>query len=202
MSCARVIDSMVSSGFQLEPRKRKRILRDAEANALGVLKCLNVLHSNQVFPFMKTASTLSTLAILALGALGTLPCLASEYRCCLPWDVLVVNEKGQPLANCTVVQEWGYSFGRNATNFTDQTVTDKSGRVRLPQRGVAYPISLGEQLAKRLTVQPGLGPWANIYVWKTGFEGQLVYPKHDNRVDYTTNGLFSRIVLRPPDKLK
>jgi hypothetical protein len=140
---------------------------------------------------MKTAYSLVFLVVSSL--LG----LAAEYRCCLPWEVVVVNEQGQPLPSCTVVQEWGYNFGQNATNFTDSVTTDTAGRVRLPQRGVAYPKSTAEKLADRLTVRPGLGAWANVFVWKTGYDGQFVYIKHDSRVVYTTNGLFSRIVLRP-----
>ena len=145
---------------------------------------------------MKTAYSLLFLAVSSL--LG----FAAEYRCCLPWEVLVVNQQGQPLPDCTVVQEWGYNFGSTATNFTEQVVTDSTGRVRLPQRGVAYPITVREKVADRLAVRPGLGPWANVFVWKTGYEGQFVYLKHDARAVYTTNGLFSRVVLRsaqPPN---
>ena len=139
---------------------------------------------------MKTAYSLVVLTLSSL--LG----FAAEYRCCLPWEVLVVNEQNQPLANCSVVQEWGYNFGSNATNFTDQAATDQAGRVRLPERGVAYPISLSEKLAKHLTVRPGLGPTASIFVWKSGYQGQFVRLQPDARVTYTTNGLFSRVVLR------
>lgn len=110
-----------------------------------------------------------------------------------------MSEQGQPLPGCAVVQEWGYNFGRNATNFVEQTTTDAAGRVLLPQRGVAYPISLSERAAKRLMVRPGLGPWTSLFVWKRGYESQKLYVKHDTRVTYTTNGLFSRIVLHPSD---
>ena len=114
----------------------------------------------------------------------------------------MVNEQGQPLPNCTVVQEWGYNFGNNATNFSEQVTTDNAGRVRLPQRGVAYPKSTAEKVADRLMVRPGLGAWANVFVWKSGYDGQFVYLKHDSRVLYTTNGLLSRVILRPAETPK
>lgn len=141
---------------------------------------------------MKTAITLLWLA------LSTALAFAEDYRCCLRWDVQVVDDRGQPLPQCTVVQEWGYNFGNIATNFTEQASTDKAGRVRLPERGVAYPISTVEKVIDRVTVRKGLGAWANIFVWKEGFEGQFVYSKNDARAVYTTNGIFSRVVLRPP----
>jgi hypothetical protein len=140
---------------------------------------------------MKTACTLTSLL------LGLFTATADDYQCVLPWALQVVDDHGQPVARCTVMQEWGYNFAGAATNFTAEVATDPNGRVQLPARGVAYPKTATEKFLDRVTVRNGLGPWASLYVYKQGYEGQWVYSKNDFRAVYTTNGIFSRIVLKP-----
>ncbi len=140
---------------------------------------------------------------LLLFLVSGLVCIAENFRCCPPWQVAVVNQEGKPLADCTVIQEWGYNFGDLATNFTATVTTDAKGHALLPGRWLSRtggsPL---KKLANDLSLRPDVGPWASLFVWKQGYDHQMIMLKNDSRVLYTTNGVYSRIVLSPAEGSK
>lgn len=140
----------------------------------------------------------TTWTVLLLVA-GGLLAAADPFKVTPPWEVRVTDTNGQALANCTIVQEWGYNLGNLATNATAKVTTNQKGVAHLPERWIRSPVEKSplRKVVEQLSVQPGVGPWANLYVWKPGYAGQFIYLKRDSRVLYTTNGVVSTVALEP-----
>lgn len=142
-----------------------------------------------------------TLALVFLLIGCCFPGAADEFKSCPPWEVTVVDEAGKPLANCTVLQEWGYTIFETSTNCVTNVVTDAAGRVTLPERRVSLTVAKSKlrRSMKRLSEPESAGHWSSLYVWKKGFEGVHVHARGDANVLYTAAGMKSRIVLRPKE---
>ena len=145
------------------------------------------------------------LVLLSLFLLvSTILGYAEEVRVCPPWQLTVVDEKGKPVADCAVVQEWGYTFINASTNYATNVVTDAAGSLALPERWAVSPIEVSKfkKLLERHLQGQSEGPWATLFVWKKGYEGVRVHAWGDANVVFTPKGLRSKIVLRPEKAAK
>lgn len=121
---------------------------------------------------------------------------ADSIRACPPWQVTVVDEKGAPLGNASVTQEWGCNVGGEMVLATTNAVTDAQGKVTLPER---FLEPSDEKAFKKWVVQINsperTRPWTTITVWKKGYEITRVSMLNSSKVVWTKGGLETRVVL-------
>jgi hypothetical protein len=110
--------------------------------------------------------------------------------------VTVVDEKGAPVGNASVTQEWGCNVGGEMVLATTNTVTDAQGKVTLPER---FLEPSDEKAFKKWVVQINsparTRPWTTITVWKKGYEITRVSMLNSSKVVWTKGGLETRVVL-------
>src|SRR6185436_16872666 len=110
------------------------------------------------------------ISLLALVA-ATGAVAAAEFMVCPPWEIMVVDEVGKPMAGCAVVQEWGSDFQNVYVTGTTNAVTDAEGRVRFPSRHIGPPPgeSGWRKLGRAIDRRPEGSPAAMAIVSKPGY---------------------------------
>ena len=127
---------------------------------------------------------------------------AAEVMVCPPWDIIVVDESGNPLAGCLVVQEWGSDFKDVYVTGTTNAVTDASGHVSFPVRHVSPPAaeSRWKKIERSIDRQKGGAPAASVFITKPGYQFEWLNSRSESRNLSSRAGLRGRVVLKAENR--
>ncbi|MEY2409637.1 MAG: hypothetical protein QOF48_2307 [Verrucomicrobiota bacterium] len=123
---------------------------------------------------------------------------AGEVMVCPPWEILVVDEAGKPLAGCVVVQEWGSDFKDVYVTGTTNAVTGADGRVSFPARNISPPAgeSRWKKIERAIDRKSEGSPASSVFISKPGYQFEWVNSRSEPRNVSTRDGLKGRVVLK------
>ena len=141
---------------------------------------------------------MKTQLLTALLSAAGLAVQAADLRVCPPWQVTVVDENDRPVANCNVVQEWGWNYGGGVAFSSTNAVTDAGGQLNLPERYVASPPGKSsiKSVVKRLNSPDTTRPWNAITVIKAGYEPRRITAQASKDTVWTAEGIRTKVVLQ------
>jgi len=142
---------------------------------------------------MKTNPVVLLMTFLVTAGL---PAMADSIRACPSWQVTVVDEKGAPMGNVSVTQEWGCDVAGTMVIETANAMTDGKGKTALPERFLKPP---DERTFKKWVMQLNspnrTRPWTTLTIWKQGYALTRVSALSNPNVVWTRDGLETRVVL-------
>ena len=125
-------------------------------------------------PYCAALRLVSVLLFLGVPARG------AEVMACPPWEITVVDESGNPMAGCAVVQEWGCQFRHDYVAGSAAGLTDSDGKVQFPARSVSPPTeSPGKKVQRGIDPPRDRRPAASVVVSKAGCKrrgGRILWP--------------------------
>ena len=138
------------------------------------------------------------LLFLTLLTLAPFAARAADMMVCPPWEIIVVDEAGKPLAGCVAVQEWGCDFAEVYITGTTNAVTDAAGRVSFPARNISPPAgeSRWKKLERSIDRKAEGAPASSVFISKPGYRFEWVNSRSEPRNVSTRAGLRARVVLK------